>query len=164
MSIGKVIYYHRRKQNKTQEQLCQGIASRNPERWDTSVRTHTEWEFWSKKVEDFHSALPLLSLDFKIDTDMNGDAIAGKSTQLGLSVHQIPGAPGNGVVEGAELEVSFDEGQTWGKVDLAADGNGWTATIKHPNKSGSNVSLRASAWDDKGNSIKQEIIKAYGLR
>lgn len=27
MSIGRVIYYHRRKQNKTQEQLCQGICS-----------------------------------------------------------------------------------------------------------------------------------------
>jgi HTH-type transcriptional regulator, quorum sensing regulator NprR len=27
MSIGKVIFYHRRKQNKTQEQLCQGICS-----------------------------------------------------------------------------------------------------------------------------------------
>ncbi|MFP7297133.1 helix-turn-helix domain-containing protein [Neobacillus niacini] len=27
MSIGKVIYYHRRRQNKTQEQLCQGICS-----------------------------------------------------------------------------------------------------------------------------------------
>ncbi|MEH7504636.1 tetratricopeptide repeat protein [Neobacillus drentensis] len=27
MSIGKVIYYHRRKQNKTQEQLCHGICS-----------------------------------------------------------------------------------------------------------------------------------------
>ncbi|WHY72045.1 helix-turn-helix domain-containing protein [Fictibacillus enclensis] len=27
MSIGRIIYYHRRKQNKTQEQLCQGICS-----------------------------------------------------------------------------------------------------------------------------------------
>jgi HTH-type transcriptional regulator, quorum sensing regulator NprR len=27
MSIGKVIHYHRKKQNKTQEQLCQGICS-----------------------------------------------------------------------------------------------------------------------------------------
>ncbi|MBY0146234.1 S8 family serine peptidase [Neobacillus niacini] len=139
-------------------------ASRNPERWDTSVRTHTEWEFWSQKVEESHSPLPLLSLDYKIDTDMNGDAIAGKSTQLGLSVHQIPGAPGNGVVKGAVLEVSFDEGQTWEKVDLVEEGNGWTAKIKHPNKAGSSVSLRASAWDDKGNRIKQEITKAYGLR
>lgn len=27
MAIGKIIYYHRRKQNKTQEQVCQGICS-----------------------------------------------------------------------------------------------------------------------------------------
>ncbi|MBM7585937.1 tetratricopeptide (TPR) repeat protein [Bacillus pakistanensis] len=27
MSIGRIIYYHRKKQNKTQEQLCQGICS-----------------------------------------------------------------------------------------------------------------------------------------
>lgn len=27
MSVGRVIYYHRKKQNKTQEQLCQGICS-----------------------------------------------------------------------------------------------------------------------------------------
>lgn len=139
-------------------------ASRNPERWDTSVRTHTEWTFWSKKEEEFHAALPLLSLDYKIDTDMNGNAIAGKSTKLGLSVYQVPGAPGNGVVEGAALEVSFDEGQTWEKVELAADGHGWTANIKHPNKPGSSVSLRTSAWDDKGSTITQEVIKAYGLR
>ncbi|MFP7297132.1 S8 family serine peptidase [Neobacillus niacini] len=139
-------------------------ASRSPERWDTSVRTHTEWEFWSKKEDEFRSSLPLLSLDYKIDTDMNGDAIAGKSTQLGLSVHQIPDAKGNGVVKGAELEISFDEGKTWEKAALTADGNGWTTKIKHPNKPGNSVSLRASAWDDKGNRIKQEIIKAYGLR
>ncbi|WHZ02465.1 S8 family serine peptidase [Neobacillus sp. YX16] len=139
-------------------------ASRHAERWNTSVRTHTEWTFWSKKEEETRTALPLLSLDYKIDTDMNGNGIAGKSTKLGLSAVQIAGAPGNGAVEGASLEVSFDEGQTWNKVELATESNGWTATIKHPSKAGSNVSLRASAWDDKGNSIKQEIIKAYGLR
>jgi hypothetical protein len=139
-------------------------ASRNAERWNTSVRTQTEWTFWSKKEEGFHVALPLLSLDYKIDTDMNGNAIAGKSTKLGLSAVQIAGAPGNGAVEGASLEVSFDEGQTWNKVELAAEGNGWTATIKHPNKAASNVSLRASAWDDAGNTITQEVIRAYGLR
>jgi subtilisin family serine protease len=139
-------------------------ATRNPERWKTSVRTHTEWTFWSKKAEESRVALPLLSLDYKIDTDMNGNSIAGKTTKLGLSAVQIAGAPGNGVVEGASLEVSFDEGLTWEKVDLTAEDNGWTASIKHPNKAGMTVSLRASAWDDKGNSIKQEIIKAYGLR
>jgi subtilisin family serine protease len=139
-------------------------ASRNSERWNTSVRTHTEWTFWSKKEEESRTTLPLLSLDFRIDTDMNGNAISGKSTKLGLSVYQIPGAAGNGKVEGASLEVSYDEGQTWAKTELVSEGNGWTANIKHPNKPGSYVSLRASAWDDAGSTITQEVIKAYGLR
>jgi len=163
-AVGQALYSFEENPEENTKYRIVTDASRNPERWDTSVSTHTEWEFWSQKEEASRSSLPLLSLDYKIETDMNGDAIAGKSTQLGLSVHQVPDAPGNGVVKGAELEVSFDEGQTWEKVDLAVDGNGWTAKIKHPNKAGSSVSLRASAWDDKGNRIKQEIIKAYGLR
>ncbi|WML46709.1 hypothetical protein RCG23_13755 [Neobacillus sp. PS3-34] len=47
---------------------------------------------------------------------------------------------------------------------MVHEGNGWTATISHPNKPGSFVSLRASAWDDAGTSITHEITKAYGLR
>ncbi|MGG1676030.1 S8 family serine peptidase [Neobacillus sp. NRS-1170] len=139
-------------------------ASRDEERWHTSVRTHTEWTFWSKQQEEFKSDLPMLSLDYKVDTDMNGDAIAGHSTKIGLSAIQISGAPGNGKIDGASLEVSFDEGKSWENVGLIAEGKGWTATIQHPNKPGGFVSLRASAWDDAGNSIKQEIIKAYGLK
>lgn len=139
-------------------------ASRNPERWHTSVRTHTEWTFWSKQQEEWKTDLPLLSLDYKVDTDMNGDAISGKSTKIGLSAVQIAGAPGNGKINGASLEVSFDEGKTWEKAELVPDGKGWTTTIKHPNKPGSFVSLRASAWDDASNNITQEIIRAYGLK
>jgi subtilisin family serine protease len=139
-------------------------ATRNADRWHTSVRTHTEWIFWSKEQEEDLTNLPLLSLDYKVDTDINGDAIAGRSTKLGLSVVQIADAPGNGKINGATLEVSFDEGKTWSKVELVPEGKDWTATIKHPNKPGSFVSLRASASDDAGNSITQEIIKAYGLK
>ncbi|TDL73680.1 peptidase [Rhodococcus qingshengii] len=163
-AIGQAIYSFVEQPEENTKYRIVSNASRHAERWDTSVRTHTEWTFWSKKEEETRTALPLLSLDYKIDTDMNGNGIAGKSTKLELSAVQIAGAPGNGAVEGASLEVSFDEGQTWNRVELAPESNGWTATIKHPSKAGSNVSLRASAWDDKGNSIKQEIIKAYGLR
>jgi subtilisin family serine protease len=139
-------------------------AYRNPERWNTSTSTHTEWTFWSKQQEEFRTDLPLISLDYKVETDMTGNASAGRLMKLGLSAVQIPGAPGNGAMEGATLEVSFDEGKTWEKTELQKDGEGWTADIKHPNKPGSYVSLRASAWDDAGNSITQEVIKAYGLR
>lgn len=139
-------------------------AWRDGERWHTSVRTHTEWTFWSKKQEQSNTELPLLSLDYKVDTDMSGNGIAGGTTQLGLTVAQVRNAPGNGTIDGASLEVSFDEGQSWEKVDLVREGEGWVAHIKHPDKVGSSLSLRASAWDNAGNSITQEIIKAYELK
>jgi hypothetical protein len=60
-------------------------ATRDPERWNTSLRTHTEWTFWSKQQEEWKTDLPLLSLDYKVDTDMNGNASAGRTIKLGLS-------------------------------------------------------------------------------
>ncbi|WP_163103327.1 S8 family serine peptidase [Peribacillus alkalitolerans] len=139
-------------------------ASRDAKRWATSVSTHTEWTFWSKLQEQINTDLPLISLDYKVDTDMNSNAIAGHMTKLGLSAVQIADAPANGKISGASLEVSFNEGKTWEKVNLVREGNGWIADIKNPSKSGIFVSLRASAWDDAGNRIDQEIIKAFGLR
>jgi len=139
-------------------------ASRDESRWATSVRTHTEWTFWSKQQEEYNTDLPMISLDYQVETDMSGNATAGHTTKLGLSASQLAGAPGNGKIDSATLEVSFNEGRSWEKVELVRVGNGWTANIKNPKKSNSFVSLRASAWDDAGNRIDQEIIKAYGLR
>ena len=59
-----------------------------------------------------------------MDTDINGNSIAGRTIKLGLSVAQIASATGNGKVDGAMLEISFDEGKTWKKVELVPDGNG----------------------------------------
>ncbi|PEC50993.1 peptidase [Bacillus sp. AFS096315] len=138
-------------------------AWRDAKRWNTSVRTHTEWTFWSKKHEENNTELPLISLDYKVDTDMSGNAKSGRWTDLGLNAIQVTGAPENGKINGASLEVSYDEGTTWEKVELVSEGDGWTARIEN-RKGATSVSLRASAWDDAGNSIKQEIIKAYGLK
>ncbi|MCC3648192.1 S8 family serine peptidase [Cytobacillus oceanisediminis] len=148
---------------KTQYKLISD-AARDAERWNTSVRTHTEWTFWSQQQGEYQTALPLISLDYKVDTDMAGNSTAGKKIKLDLSAVQIADAPENGKIKGASLEVSFDEGKTWEAAKLAATGNGWSAEIKHPNKKGASVSLRASAWDDAGNRVTQEIIKAYGLK
>lgn len=148
---------------KTQYKLISD-AARDAERWNTSVRTHTEWTFWSGKQEGYQNTLPLISLDYKVDTDMAGNSLAGKKIKLDLSAVQIADAPENGKISGASLEVSFDEGKTWEAAKLVTKGNGWSAEIKHPNKKGASVSLRASAWDDAGNRVKQEIIKAYGLK
>ncbi|WP_235822055.1 S8 family serine peptidase [Gottfriedia luciferensis] len=137
-------------------------AWRDPARWNTSVSTHTEWTFWSKQQEEYKTELPFLSLDYKVDTDMNGIAKAGRKIKLGLTAIQVADAPGSGKIKGATLEVSYDEGKSWEKVDLNAEGNGWSADVEN-RKGASSVSLRASAWDEQGNSIKQDVIKAFGL-
>ncbi|MEH7504635.1 S8 family serine peptidase [Neobacillus drentensis] len=161
---GQAIYSFKQHPTENTQYRLVSDVTRDPERWNTSVRTHTEWTFWSKQQEEWQTDLPLLSLDYKVDTDMNGNSMAGRTIKLGMSVAQIASATGNGKVDGATLEVSFDEGTSWKKVELVRDGNGWTADITHPKNPGSYVSLRASAWDDAGNSISQEVIKAYGLK
>ncbi|UOY91756.1 S8 family serine peptidase [Ectobacillus sp. JY-23] len=138
-------------------------SKRDPARWHTSVQTHTEWKFWSD-FENKRVTLPLLALHYDIKTSLSGDSLAGATMKLGLSATHIAGAKGAGNIEGATLEVSFDEGKTWSTEQLKRKDGKWVAYIKHPKKHGGSVSLRASAWDDAGNSIKQEIIKAYGLR
>lgn len=138
-------------------------AKRDEERWNTSTRTHTEWTFWTEASEEWQYNLPFLTLDYKVDTDVNGDALANRPTNLELSVGKVEDAIGYGNVEGATLEVSFNEGKSWKKVKINRDGDTFNVTIQNP-KNATNVSLKASAWDDEGNKITQEIIKAYGLR
>ncbi|MGG4491119.1 S8 family serine peptidase [Metabacillus idriensis] len=138
-------------------------AKRDENRWNTSVRTHTEWTFWSEESETWRYNLPFLTLDYKVDTDVNGDALANRPTNLELSVGKVADAIGYGNVDGAAIEVSFNEGKSWKKVKLTRDHDKFTATIQNP-KNAESVSLRTSAWDNAGNKISQEIIKAYGLR
>ena len=139
-------------------------AKRDPNRWSTSVRTHTEWTFWSGKGEDYDTLLPFYSLDYKVETDMNGNALAAPSTTLELSVAKLDDVAGYGKLEGAKLDVSFNDGESWKAVKLERKADDrWIATINNP-KNKNYVSLRASAWDDQGNKISQDVIKAYGLR
>ncbi|WP_299739240.1 S8 family serine peptidase [uncultured Rossellomorea sp.] len=154
---------HNNPSERTQYRLVSD-NTRNPERYDTSVRTHTEWTFWSEYQGLEETTVPLMELNFNVKTDMANQVEANSTTQMTLSADHIEDAVGAGNVEGATLEISFDEGQTWKAVDLSAEGSQWKANIKHPNNPGGSVSLRASAWDDAGNTIKQEVIKAYRLK
>jgi len=137
-------------------------ASRDPV-FRLSTRTHTEWTVVSPKVSDplAMDTMAVLQLDYQVDTNLAGDARGGRQT-VGLSASHLPGAVGGGRIQGATFAVSYDDGQTWRPVTLAKNGTGaWTAQFDAP-QSGF-VSVRAKAWDDKGNSINQEVIRAYGL-
>lgn len=141
-------------------------AKRDAERFRTSTLTNTEWTFWTENKEGenlWKHDLPFLSLNYKVDTDVNGDALANRPTDLEISVTKLETALDLGNVENATLEVSFNGRKTWNKVKLTREGDTFTTSIQNP-KNADFVSLRASAWDDEGNKITQEIIKAYGLR
>jgi hypothetical protein len=57
-----------------------------------------------------------------------------------------------------KVEVSYDEGATWAPAPLTDRG----AVLDHP-ADATSVSLRASARDSEGNTVRQTIIRAYHL-
>jgi len=142
------------------------LDAQRPDAWEYSTRTHTEWEFSSEghTAEELR-ALALLQLDYTVDTDLGGDVKAGSKVSFGLSAAHMPGVTGAGTVTGATFEFSYDDGATWRTGSLAADGHGgWTTTMTAPEDASKYVSIRATARDDAGNSVTQEVIRAFGLR
>jgi hypothetical protein len=75
----------------------------------------------------------------------------------------VADASGTGTLGGGRLEVSYDDGTTWRTVRLTGAGASWHGTLTVP-RDARYVSLRASAGDDRGGSVTQEVIRAVGVR
>ncbi|MFF4807835.1 S8 family serine peptidase [Micromonospora chersina] len=127
-----------------------------------SPRTHTTWEVLSPHVEDVDDldVVAVLQLDYAASTDLAGDARGGRQ-HLAVTPSHLPGAAGAGTIAGTTLAVSFDDGAHWRDVTLVRRGGTWVADFVAPDTG--YVSLRATAWDDAGNRVSQEITRAYGL-
>ncbi|GLZ76402.1 peptidase [Actinorhabdospora filicis] len=140
-------------------------ASR-PEAWEYSTRTHTEWSFSSAApTTDGLEAIALLQLDYAVATDLGGDVKAGSKVTVGLSASHMPGVVGAGKVTGATFQFSYDDGVTWQQATLVSDGKGgWKTTLSLPKDAAKYVSVRATATDDAGGAISQEVIRAFGLK
>jgi hypothetical protein len=70
-----------------------------------------------------------------------------------------------GTVTTVTLDVSYDDGGTWTPVTLSrGEDDRWTGSLKLPKQPGGFVSVRAGATTDAGFAIRQEIVRAYGLR
>ncbi|WP_084614804.1 S8 family serine peptidase [Nakamurella lactea] len=133
--------------------------------WSSS--THSEWTFDSQTPSDptVKVLLPLLQLNYDVAVDLGGYAKAGSRATIGLSTWQQPDAVGIGSkVRSATLELSYDGGASWQRASLHRSGNHWSATVRYPKSGATSVSIRASAADNAGNTVHQEIIKAFGLR
>ncbi|MEU0394782.1 S8 family serine peptidase [Streptomyces sp. NPDC006208] len=139
----------------------------DPERWELSTKGHAEWTVRSAETPaDRMTFLPMLNLGFDVDTDLHGDVRAGSRLELGIFSEYVKGAASTGKITGGALEVSFDDGTTWTKVEL--DGvrgrsAAWEGSVRVP-AGARYISLRASAADDKGGSAKQELIRAVGVK
>jgi hypothetical protein len=141
-------------------------ASRPADQWRLSTRTHSEWNFVSSSnTSDRFEPMALLQMEYRLDTDLHGDVRGGCTQEIRVKpIPQAGGGPSTGNVTGVTLEVSYDDGVTWQPVTLRAGGGWWNGALRLPKQPGGFVSVRATGTTDAGFSIKQEIIRAYGLK
>ncbi|MFD7061809.1 S8 family serine peptidase [Streptomyces sp. NPDC059906] len=137
-------------------------------RWPLATKGHAEWTFRSAETpDDRWTFLPLINLSFDVDTDLAGKVRGGKKLRVGLDAAYVAGAPDTGKLGGGKLEVSYDDGKSWQQVRLrGGHGDGeasWHGTLRVP-RDAEHVSLRASARDDRGGSVTQEIVRAVAVR
>jgi hypothetical protein len=134
-----------------------------PTVWGQGTKTATAWDFKAQTTEASDWVyLPLVQLDYHLATNLNG-ALASGRQRIGLSAFQFAGVEGAGKVNAATLAVSYDDGATWQPVSLSRTGAGWSADVRLP-KGAPYLSLRATAGDDAGNKVSQEVIRAAAIR
>ncbi|MEU8006331.1 S8 family serine peptidase [Catellatospora sp. NPDC049111] len=141
-------------------------AERSAEQFRLSTRTHSEWTFMSGFVDsDYFQPFSVLNLDYLLETDLHGDVKAGAWQQIRLHPVSMDLGTVPGKIKTVTLNVSYDDGKTWQKVNLVKGADGyWTGSFKANGKSGGFLSIRGSAATDAGFSVKHEVIRAYGLR
>ena len=143
-------------------------SARDGEVWKTSTRTHSEWNFVSGALDEngpYQVDIPMLQLDFDVDTDLAGDVEAGRWTELGLASGTQEWLDGAVKADKATLSVSYDDGKNWAPVQLRKSATGeWTAAFRTPAEAGGFVSLKAHAEGPGGLAVDQEIIRAFGLK
>jgi hypothetical protein len=123
-----------------------------------STRTKGVWTFSSEQAAGT-TVIPLLLATFDAPVDLKNQAASRK---LGLSLYHQEGAA-QSAIKNVALEVSYDDGATWKPAGLRDKGDRrYETTLDRP--SSGFVSLRLNASDVKGNTLSQEVIRAYAVR
>ncbi|MFE0632204.1 S8 family serine peptidase [Streptomyces sp. NPDC058864] len=140
-------------------------TERDTEYWQTGTRTATSWTFRSGTAAK-ETLLPLLQIDYGVPADLWNSVGGDKRHDLDLTVRNQDGlAAPTGV--GLKVEASFDDGKSWkGQVRVKDRGhNRFTATIERPGdrRDGGYVTLRVTATDKAGNTVRQTVERAYRL-
>ncbi|NBE93482.1 serine protease [Nonomuraea sp. KC401] len=123
-----------------------------------STRTKGMWTFGSERAAEA-TVIPLLLATFDAPVDLKNRA---RSRKLELSLRHQEGAE-QSAIKDVSLEVSYDDGATWKPARLRDKGRGRYETTLGRSPSGF-VSLRLNASDVNGNTLAQEVIRAYATR
>lgn len=139
-------------------------AAREAPWWDRSTRTRTEWQFHAEPGGSESEPVDLPALDVACTVaglDLRNEA--PRRTTATVTVGHQAGSAG-GKVTGARLWWSPDDGTTWHRAALHRTGAGvYSADLRVPAGT-EHVSVRVSARDDAGATIRQTVIRAYGVR
>jgi subtilisin family serine protease len=129
-----------------------------------STVVDAEWTFRSGHVPDGQLVhLPMTAIRFSPELDLTGAAPAGRPLALPISLDRQVGAA-RATTRSLGVEVSYDDGRTWKHVVVLGPlGEKAVAVVPSPRGSGF-VSLRASATDTAGNTVRETIVRAYRYR
>ncbi len=126
--------------------------------FDLATTVSAEWTFTSAHAPpNDPEPLDVSVLRYNPKLDDDNAAPAGRRFPVPVALQRNGGAverPRN-----LAVEVSYDEGATWEAARVV----GSIAMLDHP-ADATSVSLRASAADREGNTVKQTIIRAYHLK
>jgi hypothetical protein len=144
---------------------------RNNPFWQRSTRVETDWGFTSDTTpQGGHEVLPLLSLNYEMALSSMNTAPANRSYAFGISF-AMPERVTAARLAKHTIEVSTDRGATWHQVaenrctvdQKPATGAVTSCLTRVLNPKHGTVSLRVSATDRSGRSVRQTIIDAYAV-
>jgi subtilisin family serine protease len=145
------------------ENLPYRLVSENSRGTAYSTSTRTEWTFTSgQPAAGTQGRPPLVQLDYAVG-GMDDTGKARRRTDLLVTPAHLSGGPGSETITEVNVDVSYDDGATWHHAALQHTAEGWRARLDAP-ADARFVTLRTSARDTQGNSITQDITRAFGLK
>ncbi len=128
---------------------------------DLWTHTATTWGFRSARAAGDREVLPLIQLAYGLDTGLYNEVPAGASYPLELRPSYPAGVEGPGGFT-ATAEVSFDDGASWRPAPVTPSGDG-VLRAAVPAAGDGFASLRVTVTDAAGNTVRQEIDRAWRI-
>ncbi|MFE6974030.1 S8 family serine peptidase [Streptomyces sp. NPDC057682] len=111
------------------------------------------------------AVLPVIFIDYDLALDGANSVSGRRSVPLRIATHRTDGYRG-GTVTSLRVEVSYDDGATWGDAaepHVRPDGSATTVLHRAP-AGAETATLRVTARDAAGNRTRQTVVRAFAIR